>query len=270
MAEKPFSSERVSDQYILLNNCGIERFFDTDAACIRRRGRADYLILYIAEGCCDLHLDGTDRSVGAGNVILFRPGEKQHYSYDHRKKPVSYYMHFTGVGCPSLLEKLGISDTVTHVDKSAHFESVFHIMLREYTLKQYAYEQLCGGLLLELLSILSRAACITHSKAGKGHEELIMRAEREIYENLQSVSIDALAASCYLSKSRFSHIFKEVTGKSPLEYVMQMRLQRAKDMLLHTGLPIGRIAREAGYDDQNYFSRLFRRETGMTPSEFRK
>ena len=270
MPNKSYSSERVSNEYLLLNNCGIQCFTEADGTCLRENGRVDFHILYLAEGICRLYENGERRDVPCGSIILFRPHEKQHYAFDHHDQSVSYFMHFTGIGCEHLLASLGIGDArVTYIGKSRRLEALFDVMLREYTLKQYAYESRCAGLLLELLSVISREKHVGQSEVGRGYGEMIMQAEQKIYEQLPNVSIDALAAEYYLSRSRFSHIFKNVTGTSPLQYVTQMRMQKAKDMLLHTDLPVCRIAQEVGYPDQNYFSRIFRRETGMTPSEFR-
>lgn len=78
------------------------------------------------------------------------------------------------------------------------------------------------------------------------------------------------AARLALSPGYFSVLFKRYTGYTPVEYVTRLRIDRAKQLLIASEMPIGRIAEEVGYSDPLYFSRLFTRLTGVSPREFRK
>ena len=72
-----------------------------------------------------------------------------------------------------------------------------------------------------------------------------------------------------LSRSYFSECFKAMTGKSFNEYLRAIRMEKAKEYLLHTNKPVQWVAERSGYLDEKYFSRLFREYTGLLPSEFR-
>ena len=65
-------------------------------------------------------------------------------------------------------------------------------------------------------------------------------------------------------------LFKKETGKNFLEYVTELRIQKAKNYLIQTDYDIAEIAASVGYGDLKYFSKLFRKNTGLSPSEFRK
>ena len=261
-------TEQTSDEYLKLNSCGIEYWGDMDGRCLRKNGRVDYHILYIKEGVCRLTVNKKTEMVEKGNIILFRPGQRQQYAFLKEDMSTSCYIHFTGVGCEHILDKLGFSDEyVTYIGKSKRFEDVFEQMVCEYSLKQNSYEYCVSGLLMQLLSMISRNSKITKNKKPN---KLVEKACLRIYENLTTITIKELADECYLSVGRFSHIFKEVTGKSPLEYIIEMRLQKATDMLTNTDFPISKIASDCGYPDQNYFSRLFKKVLGVSPSHFRK
>ncbi|TNJ65370.1 helix-turn-helix domain-containing protein [Paenibacillus hemerocallicola] len=80
----------------------------------------------------------------------------------------------------------------------------------------------------------------------------------------------AVAAKLALSPGYFSVLFKKYTGCTPIEYVTRLRIDRAKQLLMNSDMPVGRIAEEVGYADPLYFTRLFTRETGISPREFRK
>ena len=83
------------------------------------------------------------------------------------------------------------------------------------------------------------------------------------------LSLDDIAAAVHLSPSRLSHLFKTQTGISPLHYVEQRRIERAKQLLDRTGLSIREIAAEVGYDPF-YLSQRFKRQTGLAPRDYRQ
>ena len=75
---------------------------------------------------------------------------------------------------------------------------------------------------------------------------------------------------CNMSKFHFLRIFKDVTGASPLEYRNKIRLDRAKELLLDTNIPINEIGRSIGYSSGTYFCAVFKEKIGMNPSQYRK
>jgi len=266
-----FSTERTTEKYLLLNSCGIQKFYDTDGFCLRENGRIDYHILYIVEGVCHLVIDDIETVVPSGNIIIFYPGEKQQYSFLKCDKSVSYFIHFTGVGCEDLLKEINPNKKhVIYIGKSIDFKETFEKMMREHSFKQPAYEIYCSSLLAELFSIISRSIWLNENNIGTRNEKIIQNACQTIYNNLSTVTISGLASQEFLSVGRFSHIFKEVMGMSPLEYINSMKIQKAKDLITYTDIPINKIAKDIGIEDQNYFSRLFKKYAKISPSEYRK
>ena len=83
------------------------------------------------------------------------------------------------------------------------------------------------------------------------------------------LTLTELAGVACLSAYHFSRSFKQATGVGLHHYVMQRRLERAKALMRRTDQPLALIALEAGFSDQSHFATLFRRETGVTPGQFR-
>ena len=81
----------------------------------------------------------------------------------------------------------------------------------------------------------------------------------------ERISVDALAKACNISVSALERRFRKHLGKTPHEYIAQVRLENARQMLLETDKPIGTIALESGYADHSHFSRAFFRYFGMPP-----
>ena len=78
-----------------------------------------------------------------------------------------------------------------------------------------------------------------------------------------------VADAVNMSKSRFSAVFSQTTGQTFTEYLIHLRLGKAKELLRNTNYKNSQIAHETGYNDSHYFSYIFKKNTGMTPSEYR-
>ncbi len=84
-----------------------------------------------------------------------------------------------------------------------------------------------------------------------------------------SININDIEKIAYMGKNKLSHLFKLEKGVSISEYLRIIRMDKAKELLMKTTLPINLVAHEVGYQNQGSFAERFRMETGMTPSEYR-
>lgn len=85
----------------------------------------------------------------------------------------------------------------------------------------------------------------------------------------EHLTLPEIAEAVEVSPYHFAHVFKRHVGVAPHQYVMRRRIERAKDLLLLTDLPIAAIALEVGCANQSHFSDLFHRATGVTPHVYR-
>ncbi|HOV77100.1 MAG TPA: AraC family transcriptional regulator, partial [Sedimentisphaerales bacterium] len=85
----------------------------------------------------------------------------------------------------------------------------------------------------------------------------------------QAITLAQIARASHLSVSRLAHLFKEQMGVTVIDYVTSVRIERAKALLLDTDRSCTEIGFLAGYNNPSYFTRTFRRFTGMTPRQFR-
>jgi AraC-like DNA-binding protein len=159
---------------------------------------------------------------------------------------------------------------VLELDALTRAEEGFRQLHQIWNDKQPGYEWRARSLLIELIdSLESMQAPLT--TAEQRTEESIRQAMLYVHEHYHNpVDREQIARSCSLSVSYFSLLFKKYTGYSYVQYIHKIRLEKAK-MLLRTGsAPIGEIAGEIGYSDPLYFSKLFTREVGLSPREYRK
>jgi AraC-like DNA-binding protein len=102
------------------------------------------------------------------------------------------------------------------------------------------------------------------------HQIAVQKASNMIKERIQDLpTLAELAKSTGLSRTYLSFVFKEVTGMRLQDYLTQVRLEKAKDLLGNIDLKIKQIAHEAGFSDPNYFCRAFKRKTGLNPTNWR-
>ncbi|CDF79779.1 transcriptional regulator, AraC family [Formosa agariphila KMM 3901] len=91
-----------------------------------------------------------------------------------------------------------------------------------------------------------------------------------ISENLhEKLTVEDLAAYCYLSKDHFSRSFKQCFGVRPIKYIQSRRVQRAQLLLLTTSDSLKEISEKVGLENLSYFIKIFKKNTGKTPTEFR-
>lgn len=149
----------------------------------------------------------------------------------------------------------------------------------EYIMRSIADEQ-AGGLpyseekkellFRELLIYLSRVAPSVFPEASGKQDKVVWKVQRYLEKNHRlPVDNDKLAEEFHISKSYLSHVFKDVTGYSIHQYLINYRLSSARTLLRETNAPVTDIAFEVGFDDSSNFSRVFRRKFGVTPREFR-
>lgn len=109
----------------------------------------------------------------------------------------------------------------------------------------------------------TRAAPLAASDAA------VARVCRHIDAHLsERLTLDGLAAVAHLSRYHFARTFRRITGASPMEYVLQRRIERARALLRDGRHRIGDIAIDLGFFDQSHFARSFRRATGTPPGRY--
>ena len=127
------SNERLSSEYLTVNSCGRQHLYKKDTGSFRPNGRIDYHILYISEGRCFVTVNGKTTEAGAGSVIVFLPKQAQDYKFYKADGSVSYYVHFSGTACKSILKELSLDkENIFYIGKSLTLERAFNTMIDEY------------------------------------------------------------------------------------------------------------------------------------------
>ena len=233
----------------------------------------DFQLLYVAAGKGHFYFNGKEHIVPAGNMVLYRPREEQRYYYYGADHTEVFWVHFTGNNVTNILRQYGFKDGehIVHSGTSLEYSHIFQQIISELKECRPHYENACIYRLHLLFIMLSRLGekkvrRKTPHMAGQMHT-----AVNYFHENYSKpISVSDYAQDLGLSVSWFTRSFREYAGTSPAQYLISLRISAAQSLLETTDHNVTEISELVGYDNPLYFSRLFRKQTGMSPSDFRR
>ncbi len=236
----------------------------------RPAGRTLYSLLLVRDGEGWLELLGKRHILTRGQAVLLPPNTPHALGAVPENPWHFYWIHFLGDGAKALLEWTPFTpeNPVTTCAASNRawqlIESLMRRLDRGYT--EHA--------LLELSRTLIDVLTVLHTQApGENQDPQIEQIEGILDTMLKDVSapqsLESYARRYGLSVSRFSELFRKHCGKSPMAYLTELRMQQACTLLDRTDLRIKEIAETLGYNEPFYFSRVFQKQTGMSPRKYR-
>lgn len=167
-----------------------------------------------------------------------------------------YYLQLAS----SIMRLLYEYKIVEYVVKSQ--PELFEIMDQDHPLEQFHQR------LVQMISACADAMEWTRSHR---HQRIIERAIQYIHEHyMKEVSLEDVAMDCKMSSGYFSSFFKQEKGVTFIEYITRLRIDKAKTLMSDESLRLYEIAELVGYQDVKYFSRVFKRNVGVTPAEYRQ
>jgi AraC-like DNA-binding protein len=236
------------------------------------RRLSDYQILYITkgEGVFETEITGQIR-INTGDIFILFPGIWHRFTPDIDTGWEEYWVEFNGVVIRHFVKmdflspgnpvvKVGINE-----DIAGNFLEIIKLIHEE----KPGFQFIASGSLVKILGHIFTSVKF-QTFEGSQIENNIKQARLILNENLHSgISQKELASSVGLGYSLFRKKFKEYTGVAPNQYLINLRINKAKDLLLTTNKPLKEIALVLGFESTDYFYRLFRKKTGLTPSYFR-
>jgi len=252
-----------------INCCGYIKIDDFDVSL--NRTRMDFYLIYLINGAGH-YITGDDVvTAKAGSIIIYRPDEHQHYYYEAFEKTEFYWIHFTGSQAEGLMNELDFTGSNFYqVGIHAQYLELFENIIHELQIKKPHYHQLCISYLLQLLSSFSRDAGFLRNSgkaSGNNYLENVIKVMNEEFQ--QEHAIEYYAKKSNLSLFQFIRNFKNLTRYTPAKYIEKLRIGKARELLHDSSLSITEVSAIIGYKDPFYFSKVFKKASGITPSEFR-
>lgn len=239
----------------------------------RPRGRLDYQLLYVVSGKTHFYFGDEEQIVTAGHMVLFQPRQEQHYEYFGRDKPEVYWVHFTGSNVKNILLKYGIplDKPVFYSGVYAAYAYLFKEMINELQTCYTGFEELLAMYLQQIFIRIQRVRQEQKPNISTRIQEEMENARQYFNEHYnEQISIEDYARSRNMSVSWFQRSFKQIVKHSPMQYILAVRMNNAASLLDSTDYSMTEISTIVGYENPLYFSRLFKKQKGVSPSEYRK
>lgn len=259
---------------LIVSSCGNYRLRTKEKLLTwRPRGRLDYQLLYVAAGKARFFFNGKEQEVTAGHMVLFQPKQEQHYDYYAKDKPNVYWVHFTGGDVKNILKHYTIpmNESAFYCGNSSTYAYLFKEMINELQNCQISYQEQLEMYLRQVFLLIQRSREVEKPAISTYIQEEMNFARHYFNEHYNEViNIEKFAQSRGMSVSWFLRNFKQITKQSPMQYILNIRMNNAISLLETTNYNVAEISTIIGYDNPLYFSRIFKKHRGISPSDYRK
>ena len=259
---------------LIVGSCGVYRLRTKEKLPTwRPRGRLDYQLLYVASGKAHFYFGGQEKEVTAGHMVLYQPRQEQKYDYFSKDKPEVYWVHFTGGDVKNILRHFAIpmDENVFYSGTASTYAYLFKEMINELQMCKTGYQELLEMYLRQIFLLIQRSREEEKPAVSSYLQEEMEHARRYFSEHYnEAISIEDFAQSRGMSVSWFMRNFKQISKVTPMQYILNIRINNAVTLLETTDYNVAEISAIVGYDNPLYFSRIFKKQRGVSPSDYRK
>lgn len=232
----------------------------------------DYYLVFISKGRGTFESSETSScEISTGTCFFLFPGVWHRYKPDQHSGWEEYWVGFKGHYPEHLMTQqfFDKKKPFVYVGLNEEVQQLFHKLLDCVKSSFSGYHQVISGITLQMLGLINSIA-VNDEPGTDLTSRSIARAKFRMRESIENpIEIEQLLEEIPMSYSTFRQAFKKSTGQSPNQYYLNIRLNKAKDLLKSTSLTINEIAFHTGFDSIFYFSKLFKRKNGASPSEYR-
>ena len=240
-----------------------------------QKGRTlhEYQLVYITKGKGTFSSESTpEQEVSKGQLLVLFPDEWHTYAPSTKTGWNEYYIGFEGEIANKLMQEnfLTKEKQVLDIGINEELVSLFRRALEIAEADRTASQQYLSGIAMHIIG------CLLSITQNKLYEEMdnaaqkIESAKIIMQENIsKEIDAEELSAKLGLSYSWFRKVFKEYTGYSPAKYFQELKLRKAKQLLIESPLTIKEICYQLNYISTEHFFTVFKKQTGYTPTEYR-
>lgn len=235
-----------------------------------------YLIRFQSEGRSKALIGGELRTVGAGDLMLFKPGDPYELRVEAEPQPSGetavasgdYYFFCRGDWLDDWWGKRR-RPTIANIPLHDNVLTICRQIVLEHYRGKRAYKQIADYYLRIFCMTVDREMTEHDALDNGGKSFLAQRIRNYVEEHaLESFKLEDVAKSVGLSPSRAVHLFKACFGQSIMQYALQIRLSVAKERMLYSPMSLEQIAELSGFSSYSYFHRMFRAHYGISPKRY--
>ena len=239
----------------------------------RPEGCEAAIFIYCIEGEGWVRFEKGHKIAVPANTLLVIPPQAPHIYGAAESDPWSiYWFHLKGEEVELFIQCLPLTNSIMHIPTTQTIDilGLFNLCYETLLYKGYSwrYHLFVSQVMRHLLSSIALLQNETLQEGRKN--EYVERSIHYMMRHIQvTLTLDELADHVHLSKPHFISLFKEVTGYTPIDYFMRLKIQQACSYLDLTDQSIKEVSRSVGMQDPYYFSRVFHKIMGIAPSEYR-
>lgn len=252
--------------------CGHYRLVSRESFITDRKGGTpNYQLLYVADGRTKFQIQGKMHTVSRGCCVLYRPYEPQYYEYHLSDHADVYWIHFSCDDRHPLLKQTGMdSGAVYEVGSHSDYVRLFERIILELQLKKEYFSESNTMRLQELLLLMARNRDRYSNPDFYTYYPQVEEAIRRFQQSPEAnFTIKEYAKENKLNYYRFIDSFTRITGMAPRQYIISIRMSKARELLDNEAFSVADVAQLVGYENPLYFSRIFKKAVGMPPTEYR-
>ena len=237
--------------------------------------RDGYHLHVVLSGTGTLRAGGQTFHPHFGQLFLLKHDEVVEYIADESDPWEYCWVTYNGTEAKRLSEEIGFTEGVYCLDSQVEAKLFYELIFRMHEKPEMnpVFDLRRRGILLEFISLAMEATKVGGRNTRRYEypaQVYIDRAVGFIHHNYATIQVSDIVEYIGFTRSYFATMFKQHTGLSPQEYLMQYRLQRACRLLTATMLSVQAIAADVGYDNPMTFSRMFKNAYGISPTEYRR
>lgn len=234
-------------------------------------------LILICSGSSEYLIHDKKVVIKAGDLLVYNAGVVHDEVSGPDMEVGSYCVGVGGLHMPGLRENALISDEKGYVFPTGRYfedmKELFVMMFRNLAAGEPHAELFCTSLLHALLvSVLTVTEGVGETRENPADEPHILGSRIKGYIDrhyMEPITLQSMGEALRISPYYLSHVFKQMSGYSPVQYLLRRRIGEAQTLLITTELSVARIAEMVGYDSQSYFNLQFTKNVGMPPSRYR-
>ena len=262
------------DSSLYMKHCGIQQCLP--GYTYPHNAREGYHLHVVLSGKGILQVRGQEYHIHKGQLFVLKDREEVFYQADMEDPWYYVWINFCGENAGGCMNYAGFTEGIyvrdCNIDPLEFYHVISEILERPHLNASSEFYRM--SLAIKYLSLAVESFEKSSEGVRKKNEltpdDYVQYAAQFMESNYSAIKVTDVADYIGINRTYLTAIFRERMQMSPQEYLMQVRMEKSRELLLKTDVPIYMVAKEVGYADQLAFSRIFRKKHGLSPEQYRK